>query len=84
MDHAEEQQEILQRLGETSARFEAAYEQVKGTHDRLGKNVVVAAMTVNEIAGMLNTTINDSNELFRLYKEYGDVWREYLDSLAKG
>ena len=69
-----EQQAIIHRIGELSARFDAAAATHQQTQAATGRDLV-------DIATAMITAINQTGELVTLHKQYGDALRELLDTL---
>jgi len=69
-----EQQAIIQRIGELSARFDAAAAAHQATQAATGHDIL-------NIATAMVTAINQTGQLVTLQKQYGDALRELLDTL---
>jgi hypothetical protein len=74
MDYTPEQREILRRLGEISAQFDAAASQQQAAQAAMYQDIL-------EMGTALIAAINHSTALVTLHKRHGDVWREFLDTL---
>jgi hypothetical protein len=72
MEYNNEQRAIIRRIGEISARFDAAMEA-----DRAAR----ATISHNIIGTELIAAIERSNEIGVLQREYGNAFREFLDTL---
>jgi hypothetical protein len=73
MAYTPEQREIIHRLGEASARFDAAAAAHQATQAAMYQDIL-------EMGTALIAAINHSNELVSLHKRHGDIWRELLDT----
>ena len=75
MTFNDEQRAIIQRIGEISARFDAATERAATAQIAAGRDAL------NVVAALV-TAMNSSRELVTLHKQYGDALRELLDTLS--
>ena len=73
VDYTPEQREILRRLGEVSAQFDAVAAAHQTTQADMYRDFL-------EMGTALIAAINHSNELVTLNKRHGDIWRELLDT----
>jgi orotidine-5'-phosphate decarboxylase len=74
MTYNEEQRAIIARIGEISARFDAAHQHATAAQVAAGANVL-------NIGRALVTAMESAQELTALQKEYGDAFREFLETL---
>jgi hypothetical protein len=74
MTFNEEQRAIIQRIGEISARADAA-------HDRAVAAQIAAGQDVFNIGTALITAMNSLQEAMTLHRQHGDALRELLDTL---
>jgi len=74
MEYNEEQRAIIHRMGEISARLDAAV-----TDDRTAHETV--SITLLNLGVELSAAMQRSNEIGALQKQWGDAFREFLDTL---
>jgi hypothetical protein len=74
MDYTPEQRAIIARLGDISARFDAAAEANQVAQAAAARNIV-------EMGNALLAAVERSGELVNLNRQYGDAFREFLDTL---
>jgi hypothetical protein len=74
MDYTPEQRDIIRRMGEVSAEIDAANAEQRTAHVETGNRILDAA-------NALVAAIEHSNRLGTLQKRYGDLFREFLDTL---
>ena len=74
MDYTPEQRAIITRIGEVSTRYHTMLERHRTAQVQAGQTLVEAAVAVA-------VAIERSNELAPLFREHGDLFREFLDSL---
>jgi len=74
MTFNENQRSIIQRIGEISARFDAAAEQAAAAQIAAGQNAL-------DLGTGLITAMNSLREIVSLQRQYGDALRELLDTL---
>jgi hypothetical protein len=74
MTFNEQQHAIIRRMSEISARLDAAMEADHAAHTAMGNNLL-------NISAELVATIRRANEIGILQREYGNAFREFLDTL---
>jgi len=74
MEYNDEQRAIIRRMGDISARHRAAMEDDRAAHARTSCDIL-------NLGTELLAAIRRSNEIGALQTEYGDAFREFLDTL---
>ena len=74
MEYNEEQRAIIIRMGEISAQIEATVARHREAQIAAGRNMIDAVTA-------LTAAIDRSNELWPLFQQHGDAFREFLDTL---
>jgi len=74
MEYNDEQRAIIRRMGEISARLDAAMEADRAAHERVSLDIV-------NLSAALIAAIQRSNEIGTLQRQHGDAFREFLDTL---
>jgi hypothetical protein len=74
MNYSDEQRALIERLGEVSTAVHATYARQHAAHLVAGENVIDAITA-------LRRAMEESRELIELHQRYGDLWREFLDTL---
>jgi len=74
MTYTEEQRAIIARMGDINKRIEAAETRRRTNHRAMANNLT-------DLGANLIAAIERSDELGRLNREYGDAFREFLDTL---
>jgi hypothetical protein len=74
MNYTDEQRAIVQRISQTSVRLQSIVAAQKAAQATQAENLLEAVMN-------LTTAIECSNELLPVFQEYGDLFREFLDTL---
>jgi len=74
MDYTAEQQVLIRRINEVSARIDHLMMEHRMVHNAAGKDLI-DAVTALQIA------IQQSNEIGVLFTQHGDLFREFLDTL---
>jgi hypothetical protein len=73
-DYTEEQRAIIHRMGEISSRHRVAMEADRVAHVTMSRDLL-------HLGTELSAAIRRSNEIGKLEAEYGDAFREFLDTL---
>jgi hypothetical protein len=81
MEYSPEQREIVRRLGDISARFYAMRAAHMNSQTTIANSLIDAVNGMQAAITALNVTIRQSIELAVIFQEYGDAWREFLDTL---
>jgi hypothetical protein len=74
MTYTAEQRDIIQRIGDLSARFDAAVAAHHASQTAIGRNLI-------DITTAMLAAINQTGELVTIQKQHGDAFREFLDTL---
>jgi hypothetical protein len=74
MEYNDEQRAIIRRMGEISARLDAAMEADRAAHAAVRLNLL-------NFSTELAAVIRRSNEIGTLQREHGNAFREFLDTL---
>ena len=75
MEYNAEQRALIRRLGEVSAEFNAM-----AARHREAQAATAAGMMIDAVTSLIQA-IDRANELGVLQQRYGDLWREFLDTL---
>jgi len=82
MQYTDEQRAIIRRMGEISARHHAAMDADRAAQAATTQDLVQDVSTALIAAiNRSNEAIQRSNEIGALQQEYGDAFREFLDTL---
>lgn len=74
MQYSDEQRAIIRRMGEISARLDAAMEDDRVAHLATSRDLL-------HLGTELSAAIRRSNEIGIMQQQYGDAFREFLDTL---
>lgn len=75
MEYNDEQRAIIRRIGEISARYDAAMEADRAAHATMSRNIL-------DLGAELLAAMERSNEIGALQRDYGNAFREFLDTLS--
>lgn len=74
MNYTDEQQALIRRIGEVSARMDQVMAEHRAAHAAAGQNLINAVTALTD-------AIRQSNEIGVLFAQHGDLFREFLDTL---
>jgi ABC-type hemin transport system ATPase subunit len=81
MTYTEEQRAIIARMGDITARIDAVEREHRATHTRTAHDLGSIGANLIAVMNDLNAAIEHSNRMGVLFRQHGDAFREFLDTL---